>query len=569
MALRVLDDTGDDAAAAALVGFLRAKGADALPHAGGRTLLDHLLGTYSVTRRWGQPLWLQHAALIHSVYGTDSYQRRLLDSGQRAELARVAGDRAERLAHLFCVTPRRPLFAGTHRWLRDLPTRATADRRGAGGDAPTADELDALVLLHMANLAEQARAADGSPGRWLVRVRDLAELLLDSEAIVLPMFIAQLAALSDADEARARTAYREAMSETRDEARADGFSLAAACCPVVPEPCVWLAFMSRRRGDHGSARSWASEARKRLVVLGTPWDKRLMFDEWLEIIDALERSPNLDSTLPSSVTHPQAALRSIRHARSVAAGSGAPVPSDPAAGRRRFHRYIEALADSDGARPGAIYPDLEARPWHDASEFPIVGYLESNYPAIRDEILALEATRFHRESERIERTGDWDVVFLYERGRRREEACRACPVTTQGIEAHRAMRTPAGLVYVSRMRPRTHINPHRGPTNLRLRCHLAIKVPTGDCAIRVGDETRRWQEGRCLVFDDFLLHEAWNRTDEDRVVLIVDLWHPGLSDTEVMLLEALHNYTYRQAERLSRYWSANAAAAREAESRPA
>ena len=130
------------------------------------------------------------------------------------------------------------------------------------------------------------------------------------------------------------------------------------------------------------------------------------------------------------------------------------------------------------------------------------------------------------------------------------------------------MRTPAGLVYVSRMRPMTHITPHRGPTNLRLRCHLAIKVPPGDCAIRVGEETRRWQEGGCLVFDDFLVHKAWNRTDEESVVLIVDLWHPGLSDTEVMLLAALHNHTYLQAERLSRYWSANAAAVLEAQRGP-
>jgi aspartyl/asparaginyl beta-hydroxylase (cupin superfamily) len=115
----------------------------------------------------------------------------------------------------------------------------------------------------------------------------------------------------------------------------------------------------------------------------------------------------------------------------------------------------------------------------------------------------------------------------------------------------------------------THIAPHRGPTNLRLRCHLAISAPAGDCAIRVGDETRRWHEGKCLVFDDFLVHEAWNHTDEDRVVLIVDLWHPELTATEVMLLEGLQNHIYRQAERLGRYWSVNAAAADEARSGPA
>jgi aspartate beta-hydroxylase len=155
------------------------------------------------------------------------------------------------------------------------------------------------------------------------------------------------------------------------------------------------------------------------------------------------------------------------------------------------------------------------------------------------------------------------VAFLYERGRRHDDVCAACPVTARTVERHRTIRSIAGLIYVSRMRPATHIAPHRGPTNLRLRCHLAIAVPDGDCAIRVGTQTEPWREGRCLVFDDFYDHEAWNHTAEDRIVLIVDLWHPGLSDAEVRLLEGLHAYTYRHARRLSRYWSSNEAAARE------
>jgi aspartate beta-hydroxylase len=210
------------------------------------------------------------------------------------------------------------------------------------------------------------------------------------------------------------------------------------------------------------------------------------------------------------------------------------------------------------------YPDLPSRPWHDPDRFPLVGYLEANFEAIREEIQGLDGADFHRESERIERTGDWDVAFFYERGRRREEICTACPVTTRGIETLPAIRTAAGLIYVSRMRGGTHISPHRGPTNVRVRCHLPIRVPDGDCAIRVGEETRRWREGECLVFDDHFVHEAWNHTDEDRIVLIVDLWHPGLSATEVSLLEGLHRYAYGHAGRLSRYWAANQAAAGQA-----
>jgi beta-hydroxylase len=42
----------------------------------------------------------------------------------------------------------------------------------------------------------------------------------------------------------------------------------------------------------------------------------------------------------------------------------------------------------------------------------------------------------------------------------------------------------------------------------------------------VGPETRGWREGESLVFDDTYEHEAWNDTDETRVVLFVDVIRP-------------------------------------------
>jgi aspartate beta-hydroxylase len=50
--------------------------------------------------------------------------------------------------------------------------------------------------------------------------------------------------------------------------------------------------------------------------------------------------------------------------------------------------------------------------------------------------------------------------------------------------------------------------------------------------LRVGGETHAWREGRCVTFDDSFEHEAWNRSDRDRVVLILDSWNPDLSEVE-------------------------------------
>ena len=443
---------------------------------------------------------------------------------------------------------------------------------GGATDPPASrDECDALIVLHMGNLAEQAQARDGSPGVWLARLRELAELVIASDAVTLPLFIAELATFTAADEARTRELYRAGLAEGDDlETRCNRLAVAAATCAVVAEPCIWLAHISHCRQDAAGAIWWARAAQRRLRKLGTTWDKRLTFGEWGQLARRLERSRRGRCVVREQHDHrpPRRCLRrGVRRrmarpqpsAVGVAGSDRVTAPAGPA-GRERFHRYVDTLVAGVGDNARGIYPDLEARPWHDASDFPLAGYLEAHFEEIRDEILALEPARFHRESERIERAGDWDVAFFYERGRRREEVCEACPVTTRGIETLPAMLTAAGLSYVSRMRPGTHIRPHRGPTNLRLRCHLGITVPDGDCALRVGDATRPWQEGRCLVFDDYFEHEAWNHTDRDRIVLIVDLWHPGLSAAEVRLLEGLHGYAYGYAQRLQRYWAANATA---------
>jgi len=55
----------------------------------------------------------------------------------------------------------------------------------------------------------------------------------------------------------------------------------------------------------------------------------------------------------------------------------------------------------------------------------------------------------------------------------------------------------------------------------------------------------------------------------DRIVLIVDMWHPGLAPAEVRLLEGLQRYGYAYARQLNRYWQRNdAAAAAEPATRP-
>ena len=83
----------------------------------------------------------------------------------------------------------------------------------------------------------------------------------------------------------------------------------------------------------------------------------------------------------------------------------------------------------------------------------------------------------------------------------------------------------------------TVIPPHTGVTNTRLTVHLPLIIPP-NCAFRVGSETREWIPGKAWVFDDTIEHEAWNRSDMPRAVLIFDIWNPYLSEAERDLIRA-------------------------------
>jgi aspartyl/asparaginyl beta-hydroxylase (cupin superfamily) len=224
-------------------------------------------------------------------------------------------------------------------------------------------------------------------------------------------------------------------------------------------------------------------------------------------------------------------------------------------GVERFHRYVDSFATT-APNPGMThYPGLRSVPWRGPATVPLVADLEAAFAQVAAELRALDDSSFHDEPESIDRSGSWELVLLYERGRRHDEICRRCPVTTAIVERHATVRTLAGVCYLSRLAAHTEVAAHHGPTNLRSRCHLGVDIPDGDCAIRVGDEVRSWQPGRCLVFDDYCEHEVWNRTDQTRTVLVVDVWHPDLDGVERALLNGLHRYVAANAEHLAHYWA--------------
>ena len=159
--------------------------------------------------------------------------------------------------------------------------------------------------------------------------------------------------------------------------------------------------------------------------------------------------------------------------------------------------------------------------FYDSNQFELASILESNWQTIKQELIQLHQGDFLPWPEEYLYGKGWDVFGLYAFGIKISRNCELCPETTKLIETVPNLTT-AGF---SCLAPGTQIAPHTGYPDGLLRCHLGLIVPA-DCGIRVGDETRSWEEGKCLVFDDTLEHEAWNKASSNRVVLLIDFKAP-------------------------------------------
>ncbi|XP_016985392.1 aspartyl/asparaginyl beta-hydroxylase isoform X6 [Drosophila rhopaloa] len=162
--------------------------------------------------------------------------------------------------------------------------------------------------------------------------------------------------------------------------------------------------------------------------------------------------------------------------------------------------------------------------------------LQLHWRAIRDEGMALlgKSGYFEDEAEQLRDQGVWQQFELYAQGRRVKDNCRRTPITCSLLqEFSESSGCRRGQVKFSVMQAKTHVWPHCGPTNCRLRAHLTLVAPEPEkTSLRVAEQERTWREGELFIFDDSFEHEVWHNGTQARLVLILDMWHPELTPTQ-------------------------------------
>lgn len=216
---------------------------------------------------------------------------------------------------------------------------------------------------------------------------------------------------------------------------------------------------------------------------------------------------------------------------------------------RGYLGEIEISPPDRRQKPKFFYmPDLPEGPYHDAALQPWCSQLKENWLEIRKEACQVLAEDTGFESFLGLKPGEaapeyvsgtsaspaWDAFFFYRHGQRFDANHQRCPQTSallEGIELCR-IEHQAPEICFSLLRAQSTIMPHYGVTNTRLVFHLPLLVPM-DCALHIVDgDDHAWVEGQPMMFDDTYQHGAWNRSGQDRMILLMDCWNPHLNPPE-------------------------------------
>lgn len=355
-----------------------------------------------------------------------------------------------------------------------------------------------------------------------------------------------------------------ALSSGRMEEATDLFRRAITADPAAPELWMNLARAHREAGDAAGEQAALDGAlaidQRHFMALVRMAE---LHERRGDMAQAAERWSHVLAMESSIEEHSPALELMFDHARSVVVqqrdrfgatidGGLADIRAGLAASERR--RVDACIDHALGRRPiyanhcaGMHFPFLPAEEFFEREHFPWMAEFEAKTGVIRAEleaILAEDASALRpyiamppgtppNKWSPLDNSLAWGALHLWKDGQRDDAACARAPQTAAAIAALPLSdlpgRTPT--VFFSILRPGAHLPAHTGVSNVRTIIHLPLIVPPG-CSFRVGGETRDWRVGEAWAFDDTIEHEAWNRSDQMRAILIFDVWNPYITLAE-------------------------------------
>lgn len=205
----------------------------------------------------------------------------------------------------------------------------------------------------------------------------------------------------------------------------------------------------------------------------------------------------------------------------------------------RAAQVVRAIYDSRITTPATL--DAERY-------FPKARLFDERWTAIRDEALAVASgkiPRFHdimpAQADISANDGrDWRVFIMKAYGVALEDNLRRAPTVAAILKQAPEVMSAT----FSFLAPGKHIPEHRGPFRAILRYHLMLSMPNDEtgkpaCVMNIDGVPHRLGDGESLLWDDTFRHEVWNRSDQVRIALLLDVWRKDMPMDVALLSRAI------------------------------
>lgn len=211
------------------------------------------------------------------------------------------------------------------------------------------------------------------------------------------------------------------------------------------------------------------------------------------------------------------------------------------AGYDRAVGAVRALYDSRIVTPAVLDKD---------GYFPHAPRFTDRWTEIRREAMTVagmlnEVPRFHdlmpQQTDISAHDGrDWRMFIMKAYGVPVTKNLARCPT----VAALLAETPEAVSAVFSFLAPGKHIPRHRGPFRGILRFHLMLSMPSDEnavpaCELNIDGMPYRLKDGDSLLWDDTYPHEVWNRSEQVRIALLLDVWRKHMPVDMALLSRSL------------------------------
>lgn len=203
-------------------------------------------------------------------------------------------------------------------------------------------------------------------------------------------------------------------------------------------------------------------------------------------------------------------------------------------GKVRFSAARQMLTHTNYLAPYNLlmnlFSTLPNKPLMNADDLDELKVLRDNWQVMRDEAMSLAEKGDIKAADGLNDAGfnsffktGWTRFYLKWYGDPLASALRQCPNT---IEILKQVPSVKAAMFAS-LPPGGYLTPHRDPFAGSLRYHLGLVTPNhDDCFILVDGEKHVWHDGQDVLFDETYIHEAHNKTEQNRIILFCDVSRP-------------------------------------------